>query len=195
MVHQAERSATSMAAIVTAARVLFSRSGYHDVTIEQVADRAGLAKGSVYYHFTSKLALFDHVLDEVQRGLAEALAARPRPATPPTPVSIAAGIQAYLDAANRPAVRRILLVDGPIVLGWQRWREIDDKHFAETVRRGLRQIMNPTTSDVRLRSATSLIMGAIMEAAIDSGTSRRPAKTVEVHCATIELLLAGLTAT
>jgi AcrR family transcriptional regulator len=195
MVRQAERSSASMAAIVTSARELFSRSGYHDVTIDQVAERAGLAKGSVYYHFGSKLDLFDHVLDDLQHSLADALAARPRPATPATAQSIAAGIQAYLHAANRPTIRQILLVDGPVVLGWQRWREIDDKHFAHTVRGGLRQIMDPTATDVRLRSATSLIMGAIMEAAIDSGTSKRPSKTVEVHCATIELLLTGLAAT
>jgi AcrR family transcriptional regulator len=124
-----------MAAIVSSARELFSRCGYHDVTIDQVAERAGRAKGSVYYHFGSKLDLFDQVLDDLQHNLAEALAARPRPASPATAQTIAAGIQAYLHAANRPTIRRILLVDGPVVLGWQRWREIDDKHFAHTVHR------------------------------------------------------------
>lgn len=54
MVHQADRTAASIASIVALARELFAKHGYHDVTIDQVAIGARVAKRSVHYHLVPR---------------------------------------------------------------------------------------------------------------------------------------------
>jgi AcrR family transcriptional regulator len=192
MVRQADRTAASVASIVASARGLFAKHSFHDVTIDQVAIGAGVAKGSVYYHFGSKIDLLDHLVDTLQQEIATAVAASARSAAAPSPGTLTAGVRAYLVLANRPAVRRIVLLDGPAVLGWKRWREIDDSHFAKIVRGGLSRVMPPGTSDGQLDSATGLLMGAIMEAALATGALKRPVAAIDLHCATIDRFISGL---
>ncbi|MEQ1784682.1 MAG: TetR/AcrR family transcriptional regulator [Hyphomonadaceae bacterium] len=177
------------------AGALFARHGYADVTIDQIAEKAGYAKGAFYHHFSSKSEVFEQVLDNVQAQLAILVAQRARQApAAPLPRALARNILDYLEGAIAPGVRRILLVDGPVVLGWKRWREIDDKHFADVVRAGVISLMSEQADDAQIASATRLMLGAIMEAALSSGMAEDPAKLAREHCSSFELLLTGLQA-
>ena len=49
---------------------------------------------------------------------------------------------AWLDLTMDPAVRRISLIDGPAVLGWHRWRELDEKYGFGVVKKGLQAAMD-----------------------------------------------------
>ena len=193
MTQQAERSAATTKAFLDAARWLFARHGYAAVSIDQIAQRAGYAKGAFYHHFSSKQAVFDRVLDNLQAELAVMVAERAQAASAaPLPRLLARNIVDYLEGAIEPKVRRILLVDGPMVLGWTRWREIDDRHFAEVVRAGVVRLMSEQASTEQIASATRLMLGAITEAALSSAMADDPAATVRAHGASFELLLAGL---
>lgn len=192
MVKQADRSAATIAAILASARKLFRAEGYEAVTIDQIADDAGCRKGAVYHHFASKQAIFETVLDDLQAGLAaglvrsvkRAFGARSAP-------MMARSIQAYLEGANHPDVRQILLIDGPVVLGWKRFREIDDRHFAGMVRAGVSILMNDAAPDSVIDAATRLVLGAIMEAAVVCSTAPDPAKAASGYRRPFELMLSG----
>ena len=193
MAQQAERSAATTKALVDAARWLFARHGYAGVSIDQIAQRAGYAKGAFYHHFSSKQAVFDHVLEGIQAKLAVMVAERAQPeSSAPLPRVLARSILDYLEGAIDPTVRRILLIDGPMVLGWKRWREIDDQYFAEVVRAGVIRLMSERASAEQVASATRLMLGAITEAALSSGMADDPAGTVSAHGDSFELLLSGL---
>jgi len=193
VVQQADRSAATTKAILDAARALFARHGYAEVSIDQIAQRAGYAKGAFYHHFSSKQEVFEQVLDGIQAQLAVLVAKRAQDApAAPLPRALARNILDYLEGAIHPNVRRILLIDGPMVLGWKRWREIDDKHFADVVRAGVIRLMTEEADATQIASATRLMLGAITEAALSSGRADEPAKLVLAHCASFELLLAGL---
>ena len=193
MVQQADRSAATTKAILQAARALFARHGYAEVSIDQIARRAGYAKGAFYHHFSSKQELFEQVLDGIQAQLALLVARRAQRApAAPLPRALARNILDYLEGAIHPNVRRILLIDGPMVLGWKRWREIDDKHFADVVRAGVVRLMSEEAGAAEIASATRLMLGAITEAALSSGMAEDPAQLAVQHCASFELLLAGL---
>lgn len=196
MARQADRSAATIRRILDTARSLFAAQGYDAVSIDMIAAAAGVTKGACYHHFESKQALFERLIDDAQAAIAARLdeAAAGRPPGPPTPTSIANGAAAYLRLANDPDVRRLLLVDGPAVLGWQRWRETDDRHFAGRVRAGLAYLMGPAAHPEQVEAATRVIMGAIMEAALASGGSADPEPVVERYGRTIESLLTGLAA-
>lgn len=196
MARQADRSAATIRRILDTARSLFAAQGYDAVSIDMIAADAGVTKGACYHHFDSKQDLFERLIDEVQAAIAAQLdaATAGRPPGPPSPASIANGAVAYLRLANDPAIRTLLLVDGPAVMGWQRWRETDDRHFAGRVRAGLTYLMGAAATAEQVEAATRVVMGAIMEAALASGSSADPGPVVERYGGTITSILAGLTA-
>ena len=118
MPSQAERRAATQGMILDSARRLFADQGCEATSIDDIAVAAGVAKGAVYHHFASKEALFAEVLEGVQ---AELASAQPPPGfrSPGDPVQlIELGVLHYLLAACEPPARRILLIDGPVVIGW-----------------------------------------------------------------------------
>ena len=110
--------------LLAAAADLFARDGFAGTSLDAVASAAGVTKGSLYHHFRGKRDLFEAVFERQAGELSEhvaGVALRPR-----DPWQVAyAGIRAFLDASQQPAVQRIMLIDGPSVLGWERVREIE----------------------------------------------------------------------
>lgn len=191
MARQAERSAATTGAIMEAARALFRTKGYEAVSIDDIAAAAGCTKGAFYHHFPSKQVVFDRLVDAIQSEIAGRLATRPPAPGGPEDV-MAASIRAYLAAANQPEVRQILLIDGPVVLGWRRWREIDDVHFAGMVRSGAARLMGEGAAPGELEAATRLILGAIMEAALALSASDDADRAAADFGVSLSRLLRGL---
>lgn len=193
MARQAERRAATSAAILSAARDLFRTEGYEAVSIDDIAAAAGCTKGAFYHHFPSKQAIFDQLVDLVQAEIAAEVAGGPE-AVRGGEDAMAGVIAAYLAAATRSEVRRILLIDGPVVLGWRRWRQIDDVHFAGMVRDGASRLMEPQASAAEVDAAARLVLGAVMEAALALGDAAEGGPSVADYGASLSRLLRGLRA-
>lgn len=117
-----EWSEATRGALADAAERLFAARGYADVSAEEIARTAGLTRGAIQYQFGDRRALFAHVFDR----LLDRLSARLFTATMAHAHGVhevAAGTRLFADAVAEPAVQRILLIDGPSVLGWADWRE------------------------------------------------------------------------
>jgi len=113
--------------LVTMATRLFAQAGFAATSIEAVMAAAGTSRGALYHHFDGKTALFEAVLESVEADIAHAVVAASRGIADPVE-ALRAGCNAWLDLAREPAVRQIVLVDAPSVLGWAKWREIDARH-------------------------------------------------------------------
>ena len=120
---QADRSATTRRALLKAARPLFAEHGYADVGTERIASAAGVTRGALYHQFADKAELFAAVFEEVEVEVLLRLGRVTVDADDPL-APLIAGADAWLDASTDPEVQRIVLIDGPAVLGWERWREI-----------------------------------------------------------------------
>ena len=105
---------------------------------------------------------------------------------------IAAGVSRYLAAVSQPEIKQILLIDGPAVLGWPKWREIDMRYFGALAKGALSLALPPNTAQREVDALAHLLMGAVMEAALVCATSRDPKKTVRVLTAALHKLLRGL---
>lgn len=127
MATKTERAEATRGRLVAAARELFGTRGYEATSIEDVLERAGVSKGALYHHFPSKEALFEAVFVAGEQACMQKIAERAMGKTDPLEM-MRAGCQAWLDLVMDPAVRRIALIDGPAVLGWARWREIDEQY-------------------------------------------------------------------
>jgi AcrR family transcriptional regulator len=121
---KAEQSSATRAALVEAALGLFADHGFADTGTEAVVKAAGVTRGALYHHFADKVDLFRAVYESLEQrmiaGVEEAVAGL----TDPLDV-LKRGADAFLDACLEPAVQRIVLLEGPAVLGWETWREID----------------------------------------------------------------------
>ena len=138
---QVQRSAITRAALLEAARGLFGERGYAAVGTEEIVRHAGVTRGALYHQFKDKEQLFEAVFEEVearttQRIANEALAG----ATDPL-AALRAGARAFLAVCAEPEVERIVLLDAPAVLGWERWRAIGLRHglglVAGTIQSGI----------------------------------------------------------
>jgi len=134
----ARGEATRTQLIVIATR-LFADRGYEDTSIEAVLREAGVSRGSLYHHFASKEALFEAVAEDVETSVgAQTLAAASGSGGPVA--ALRAGFLAWIRLAGDPVVRRILLIDAPSVLGWERWRSMEEQHALGLIRAVLQVI-------------------------------------------------------
>src|ERR1700722_9633390 len=130
-----ERGKATRAHLIDVATRLFTAHGYEGTSIEAVLAESGASRGSLYHHFKGKEALFLAVMEQV--GIrASAPAAEAMSAAPDAIAALRIGCLAWIRLACDPVARQILLIDAPAVLGWQRWRELDD-HGPLGIIRGL----------------------------------------------------------
>jgi len=131
-----ERGQATRAHLIDVATRLFAARGYDGTTIEAVLADSGVSRGSLYHHFPGKDALFWAVLEGVGTRVAQRGAEATRDARDPV-AALRAGGLAWIRMAGDQDVRQIMLIDAPTVLGWQRWRDLDEQGPLEVIRAAL----------------------------------------------------------
>jgi AcrR family transcriptional regulator len=176
---KAQRSETTRAALVEAARALFAEKGYSGVATEEIVQKAGVTRGALYHHFDGKEDLLRAVLHDLARELAEASATAALRETDQWR-QILAAVGAFLDACVDPAVQRIMMTDAPSVLGWDEWREIDSQYGLGLVKASLESAMETgLIARQPVDPLAHLLVGSLDEAAMyiarapDSVAARR----------------------
>jgi AcrR family transcriptional regulator len=163
---QEERTETTRAALIAAARDVFARDGYADARTAEISERAQVTRGALYHHFDGKPGLFRAVHEALERDLVAALTRRAAAETDPLAV-IAAGLSAFLDHCEDPAFARIALLDAPAVLGWAEWREVDSHYALGLVVTGLTAAMDAGALPRQpVRPLAHVLVAAIAEAGL-----------------------------
>lgn len=114
--------------LMNAARDLFAEQGFAATSLDDVAAAAGVTKGSLYHHFSGKTDLFEVVFEEQAELLSQRVAEVVAGKRGSTWTAAYAGIAAFLEYSQDPRVQRIMLLDAPSVLGWERVREIESRY-------------------------------------------------------------------
>lgn len=161
------RSEATRAKLVAAARALFGARGFAAVGTEEVVRAAGVTRGALYHQFKDKHDLFEAVVldleEDTTRRVAEtALAGAASPLA-----GLRAGARAFLELCEEPEVERILLLDAPGVLGWERWREIGQQYGLGVIRASLEAAMAAGEIDeVPVEPLSHVLLGALDEGAL-----------------------------
>lgn len=171
------------------ARSLFAAKGYAAVGLSEIVAAAGVTKGALYHHFDSKTDLFTAVLTQVQgevgAQVADAADAESDPWT-----QLTTGCAAFLRACADPLVQRIMLIDGPAVLGWHEWRAMDEANSARHLREALQSLVDAGVLPPQpVAPLTQLLSGAMNEAALWLATEP---EALPDTIAALDRLLAGL---
>lgn len=131
-----ERGQVTRAHLIDVATRLFAAHGYDGTSIEAVLADSGVSRGSLYHHFPGKDALFLAVLEEVGERSAEPVLEAMRDAPDPV-AALRAGALGWIRLAGDPVVQQIMLIDAPAVLGWQQWRDLDERSTLGFIRAAL----------------------------------------------------------
>lgn len=189
---QAERSQATRDALIGAARKLFAKRGYAEVGTEEIVRAAGLTRGALYHHFGGKRELLAAVYEQIERELAERIASGALGATDPLE-AMRAGTEMFLDACLEPEVQRIVLLDAPAVLGWERWRAIAAEHGLGLIEATLEAAMEAgEIVEVPVKPLAHVLMGAFDEAAMVVARAEDPVATRAEVAETLDILLEGL---
>jgi AcrR family transcriptional regulator len=121
-----ERGQATRAHLIEVATRLFAARGYEATSIEAVLAESGVSRGSLYHHFPGKDALFLAVLEDVGAGVEAQVRATMEAASDPV-AGLRAAALAWVKLSGDQVVQQIMLIDAPAVLGWQRWRELDEQ--------------------------------------------------------------------
>ncbi|UED85872.1 TetR/AcrR family transcriptional regulator [Streptomyces profundus] len=185
---RARRRAETRTALLREARALFAARGYGAVGLSEVVRAAGVTKGALYHHFDGKAALFRAVLEQVQQEVAERVAQRAEERSGAWG-QLTAGCAAFLDASADPEVQRVMLVDGPAVLGWNEWRALDEatsaRHLSEALAEAIEAGEIPRQPVAPL---ASLLSGAMNETALWLASSERSEDLADARAALARLL-------
>jgi AcrR family transcriptional regulator len=127
MSEKIEKGISTRERIIATARRLFAAAGYEGTSTETVLQESSVSRGALYHHFENKEALFAAVLDAVEADIATATARAAANIADPVE-ALRAAFDAFLGLACDPEVRQIVLIDAHSVVGWQKWREIDERH-------------------------------------------------------------------
>ncbi|MER5770399.1 helix-turn-helix domain-containing protein [Streptomyces sp. NPDC001985] len=174
--------------LLRVSRELFAAQGYGAVGLAEIVRAAEVTKGALYHHFEGKAALFRAVLEQVQEEVGERVADAADAREDPWE-RLTAGCQEFITAATAPEIQRIMLIDGPAVLGWNEWRGMDEassaRHLAEALtalaERGVitRQPVAPLAH---------LLSGAMNEAALWLAASGTPDDLADTRAALSRML-------
>jgi AcrR family transcriptional regulator len=156
------RGEATRSQLLTIATRMFAERGYEDTSIEAVLREAGVSRGSLYHHFASKEALFEAVAEEVETSVGAQTLAAAAGADGPV-AALRAGSLAWIRLAGDPVVQRILLIDAPSVLGWERWRAMEEQHALG----GIKAILHVIAGQGKLRPELAGTLAHVLLASVN----------------------------
>jgi len=148
--------------------------GYAETSTPEIVAAARVTRGALYHHFADKRDLFRAVLEREARAVAEEIEASGSPSLSPREALLDGSI-AYLEAMSVPGRTRLLLVDGPSVLGPAEMAAIDEAHASRTLREGLETITSTLERPFPAVAMTSLLSAAFDRAALAIEAGADPA--------------------
>jgi AcrR family transcriptional regulator len=188
---RAQQVAQTRDSLLRAGRELFGQKGFGETSVDDLARAARVTTGALYHHFPTKTALFEAVFE---RAHGELMAASMRAAQDATDDldELARGFDAFLDAVLQPELQRILILDGPAVLGLARYTELDERYAFAVIVEALRA----ATAAGALRvddpeTMTRLLLGALTRGAMLIANSPDPVATRHAVALSMRALLNG----
>jgi AcrR family transcriptional regulator len=195
---RAEHVADTRVALVNAARELFAQQGFANTGTEEIVAHARVTRGALYHHFKDKADLFQAVMASAAGDLAQRLIQEQTERSPDDQGSMAwddlrTGFQHYLDACLDSDFQRIVLIDGPAVLGHDAWNDLVEKFGVGLLREYLKEAMTAGQIDtVPVDPLARLLAALIGEASLYIARAPDSAQARIDTGVTLDRILIGL---
>ena len=182
------------ATLIKVACAQFGTAGYHATGTHDLVALASVTRGALYHHFADKATLFEAVLRQVAAELIRAANKRVADLSGNTWRQFTEALPAYLRlVATSPEAQRILLIDGPVVLGWKRWRDIQSEYVLSGMVVTLKMLMDEGVIARRPPEPLAhLIQAALDDAALSIAHATDPQAVSDASADALLCLLTGL---
>jgi AcrR family transcriptional regulator len=187
-----EYSASTRRALVEVATDRFTEHGYAGTSLDEIVAGARVTKGALYHHFSGKQALFEAVFENVEERAARDIQRAVRVHRDPWDKALG-GLRGFLEVLQEPSYRRIVIGDGPGVLGYESYREHEQRTTFGIVQEVVASVLSSYALEPSMVETFSRVFFGAMSAAGTAVSSaddpRRAGAEVE---AAIRYILAGL---
>jgi AcrR family transcriptional regulator len=170
---RAQYSASTKRALVDVAEDLFTQHGYTATSLDAIVAGAEVTKGALYHHFSGKQAVFEAVFERVETTAAGTIKKALESHRDPWEKA-QAGLRAFLAVVQQPAYRRLVIQDGPSVLGYERFREQEERSTYSNVVDIVRAVTDAGSWDLdddMLQTFSRIFFGAMSSAGESVATS------------------------
>jgi AcrR family transcriptional regulator len=185
-------SASTKRALVEVATRLFTEQGYAGTSLDAIVAGAQVTKGALYHHFSGKQALFEAVFEKVEADASNRIGRRIRTTKDPWEKAVL-GLREFLDVVQQAEYSRIVIQEGPVVLGYERYREQEERSTFGIVQEIVSAVLDTYDLESSMVETFSRVFFGAMSAAgaaVSSAQDTRRA-SAEVEAA-IAFILAGL---
>jgi len=177
--------------LVAVARGLFAEHGYADTSIEEIIQRAGVARGALYHHFPGKDALFLAVYQTVQADTASRVVAAAVAVKDPWGAA-RAGLAAFLDACLEPEFRRVVIIDSVAVLHRDLWSDPIEHIELPMLATVLAPLVESTLPGLTTDALVHVALGGLYGAALYIARSPDPPGARAEAEAVLDTIIRGL---
>lgn len=162
---RAAAMAENRSKLIRAARKAFATQGYADASMDELTASVSLTRGALYHNFEDKKGLLWAVVEQIDGEMAERLRAI-REQAPTLWQGLLAEGSAYIEMALDPEIQRIMLLDGPAVLGDpSKWP--GENACLDITMRTIRSLIDEkVVKPVDVEAAGRLLNGAALSAAL-----------------------------
>jgi len=191
---RAAYSASTKRALVDVAEELFTDHGYAATSLDAIVAGARVTKGALYHHFSGKQALFEAVFERVEGDAARRIQKELRGQRDPWSKALG-GLRAFLAVVQEPRYRRIVIQEGPAVLGYERFREQEERSTFANVLDIVRSVLEAGDWELEeemLQTFARIFFGAMSSAGESVSTSDDPEAAADRVEAAIAFLLSGV---
>lgn len=191
MAKRGEMMEMTRAKLISAARAAFALHGYAASSMDDLTANVGLTRGALYHNFKDKKGLLQAVIDQIDAEMLARMRASRAPDQTPWEVFLNEGV-AYIEMALEPEIQRIMLLDGPAVLGDpSRWPN-QTACLRTTTSTVQALIDDGTLLSVDAEAAARLVNGAALNAALWVAAADEPHAVLEKALNAFRLLTSGL---
>jgi AcrR family transcriptional regulator len=191
---RAAYSASTKRALIDVAEERFTEAGYAAASLDAIVAGARVTKGALYHHFSGKQALFEAVFERVENDAAKRIQQALKGQKDPW-VKALSGLRAFLAVVQEPRYRRIVIQEGPAVLGYERYREQEERSTFANVLDIVRSVLEAgkwQLDEPMLQTYARIFFGAMSSAGESVATAADPEDAAGRVEAAIAFLLTGV---
>ncbi|WP_438751851.1 TetR/AcrR family transcriptional regulator [Pararhizobium sp. O133] len=193
MAKRAETMEQNRTKLIAAGRKAFAEKGYSAASMDDLTADVGLTRGALYHNFGDKRGLLAAVVDQIDTEMALRAQEIGAGAADPWHGLLAEGA-AYIEMALDPEVQRIVLLDGPAVLGDPSQWPSQNSCLQVTRRTVEKLIADGVVKPVNAEAAARLLSGAALNAALWIAASDNPQDVLPKAVEAFQTLASGFLA-
>lgn len=191
---RAQYSASTKRALVEEATRLFTSQGYAATSLDAIVTSARVTKGALYHHFSGKQAVFEAVFEKIETDAVARVRKALRGSRDPWDKALI-GLRAFLDIVQDAGYQRVVIQEGPAVLGYERFREQEERSSFGLVQEMVKAVLEDSSYDIgpeMLETFSRIFFGALSAAGESVSTASNPKVAVAQVEIAIGFILAGM---